>query len=267
MRCKPLAYAFIALSFLAGCKNAPEASSASTTTTGGGTAASGGKPTPGALADLKTDDLKPGKGKAAAKGDTLWVLYTGTLPNGTKFDSTADHGNQPFQVEVGAGQVIKGWDEGLVGMKVGGERKLSIPWKLAYGEMGNEKIPPKTDLFFDVTAVALVKQGEEDLVSVESQTPGTGPEVADGDTITIDYTISLPGGDVADKRKDVKVIVGKTIAIPGLDSGVVGMKEGGKRRLMIPPKAGIPYGKGKIPAQSVIYIDVQVKKVQKGKKA
>jgi len=69
--------------------------------------------------------------------------------DGTKFDSSVDRG-KPFSFQLGAGKVIKGWDEGVVGMKVGGKRKLIIPWSLAYGEQGNGRIPGYADLTFDV---------------------------------------------------------------------------------------------------------------------
>src|SRR6476646_10376578 len=91
---------------------------------------------------LKYIDEKEGTGASPTKGKKVTVHYTGWLTNGKKFDSSLDRG-QPFPVPVGAGQVIKGWDEGLLGMKVGGKRKLTIPPKLGYGESGmGSVIPP-----------------------------------------------------------------------------------------------------------------------------
>ena len=100
---------------------------------------------------LKYEDLSTGKGVAAKAGDSLHVHYTGWLANGKmKFDSSRDR-NQPFAFKVGAGLVIKGWDEGAVGMKVGGKRKLLIPAKLGYGARGaGVAIPPNADLIFEV---------------------------------------------------------------------------------------------------------------------
>ena len=100
---------------------------------------------------LEYEDLKEGTGNAVKAGDTVEVHYTGWLKaDGKKFDSSLDRG-QPFSVKVGAGMVIKGWDEGLVGIKVGGKRKLTIPAKLGYGERGaGGVIPPNADLNFDV---------------------------------------------------------------------------------------------------------------------
>jgi FKBP-type peptidyl-prolyl cis-trans isomerase len=105
---------------------------------------------------LVSEDLKQGKGTAAKTGDTVKVHYTGTLLNGTKFDSSLDRG-QPFQFKLGAGMVIKGWDEGVVGMKPGGKRKLTIPADKAYGKAGRPPtIPPNSPLVFEVELVEIV---------------------------------------------------------------------------------------------------------------
>jgi FKBP-type peptidyl-prolyl cis-trans isomerase len=99
---------------------------------------------------LGIKDLVVGKGAEAKAGDTVSVHYTGTLQNGEKFDSSKDRG-QPFTFPLGAGRVIRGWDQGVAGMKVGGKRKLTIPGPLAYGERGSPpKIPANATLLFDV---------------------------------------------------------------------------------------------------------------------
>ena len=100
---------------------------------------------------LQYEILKEGAGAAAKAGDTVEVHYTGTLKsNGKKFDSSVDR-NEPFTFPLGAKRVIKGWDEGVAGMKVGEKRKLIIPFALAYGEDGRPPvIPAKADLVFDV---------------------------------------------------------------------------------------------------------------------
>ena len=102
---------------------------------------------------LKYVDLKVGEGAIAKEGSEVKVHYTGTLENGKKFDSSLDRG-EPIALTIGAGRVIKGWEEGLQGMKVGGKRKLIIPAKLGYGEAGRPPvIPPNSTLIFEVELV------------------------------------------------------------------------------------------------------------------
>lgn len=99
---------------------------------------------------LKYVELKEGTGATPQPGQTVEVHYVGTLEDGTKFDSSRDRG-QPFSFKIGVGQVIKGWDEGLSTMKVGGRRQLIIPSELGYGSRGaGGVIPPNATLLFDV---------------------------------------------------------------------------------------------------------------------
>jgi len=99
---------------------------------------------------LIVEDINIGEGAAAAAGQKVTVHYTGWLTNGTKFDSSKDR-NDPFVFPLGGGRVIKGWDEGVLGMKVGGKRKLTIPPALGYGARGaGSVIPPNATLVFEV---------------------------------------------------------------------------------------------------------------------
>ena len=98
---------------------------------------------------LKYVDEVVGTGESPKFGKPVTVHYTGTLEDGTKFDSSVDRG-QPYEFPIGVGQVIRGWDEGLMSMKVGGKRKLIIPPDLGYGARGKGTIPPNATLYFDV---------------------------------------------------------------------------------------------------------------------
>lgn len=99
---------------------------------------------------LKYVDVVAGTGREAVSGNLVTVHYTGWLTNGTKFDSSVDR-RDPFSFPIGSGKVIKGWDEGVAGMKIGGKRKLTIPPQLGYGSRGaGGVIPPNATLVFDV---------------------------------------------------------------------------------------------------------------------
>src|SRR5262249_6894721 len=103
--------------------------------------------------DFKAEDVVVGTGKEAKDGDTVKVHYTGTLKNGSKFDSSRDR-NEPFEFTLGQGKVIKGWDKGVIGMKVGGKRTLTMPSDLGYGDKGSPpKIPPRATLLFDIELI------------------------------------------------------------------------------------------------------------------
>jgi peptidylprolyl isomerase len=105
---------------------------------------------------LKYEDIVVGKGPMPRAGQTVLVQYVGTFPDGRKFDASSDHGSAPFAFTLGAGQVIQGWDEGLSTMRVGGKRKLIVPYTLGYGPQGQPPvIPPKATLLFTVELVGI----------------------------------------------------------------------------------------------------------------
>ncbi len=110
---------------------------------------------------LQIEDIIIGEGKEATTGAKVTVNYTGTLTDGTKFDSSFDR-DEPFTFTFGVGQVIPGWDEGLVEMKVGGKRKLTIPSDMAYGEAGaGDVIPPNATLIFEIELLEVELPGTE----------------------------------------------------------------------------------------------------------
>lgn len=113
------------------------------------------------LTQLMMKDDVVGTGAAAAAGDSVTVNYVGALTNGKVFDASANHGSDGFTFALGAGQVIKGWDEGIVGMKVGGKRTLAIPAALAYGPQAvGDVIPANADLIFQVELLKVEKKAQ-----------------------------------------------------------------------------------------------------------
>lgn len=108
------------------------------------------------VTELQIEDIQLGTGQEAQAGDVLSVHYTGTLLDGTKFDSSVDRG-QPFQFQLGAEQVIQGWEEGFAGMRVGGTRRLVIPPHLAYGATERPGLPANSTLIFDVELLEIIQ--------------------------------------------------------------------------------------------------------------
>ncbi len=105
--------------------------------------------------DLQIEDLVVGEGAEVKQYDIVNVNYTGSLTNGNVFDSSLNPGRSPFRFTVGAGQVIKGWDEGLIGMKVGGKRKLTIPPNMGYGNRQTGPIPANSVLIFEIDLLSI----------------------------------------------------------------------------------------------------------------
>ena len=109
--------------------------------------------------ELIKEDISVGQGKEVTSGDTVKVHYVGTLTNGEKFDSSIDRG-QPFEFTVGSGSVIEGWEKGILGMKVGGKRKLLIPPEIGYGQYGSPpKIPGNATLIFEIDLLEISNAG------------------------------------------------------------------------------------------------------------
>ncbi len=223
---------------------------------------------------LKYIDFVKGTGEKVKAGDRASVHYTGWLTDGIKFDSSKDR-NQPFVVEVGAGRVIPGWDEGLQGIAVGGKRMLIIPAALGYGERAMGPIPANSDLIFEVEvleikeAPAIPKYKESDVKKTSSGLgyvvlkKGTGPMPQKGQTVQVHYTGWLSSGKMFDSSVErgtpFSFVLGAGKVIKGWDEGVALMKEGEKRLLIIPPELG--YGAramGPIPANATLIFEVDL---------
>lgn len=109
--------------------------------------------------ELRIEDLQPGDGKAVVKGALITTHYTGWLEDGTVFDSSVRKG-RPFQCVIGTGRVIKGWDQGLMGMRVGGKRKLFVPAQLGYGERQVGRIPANSNLTFEIELLEVLTRDD-----------------------------------------------------------------------------------------------------------
>jgi len=234
---------------------------------------------------LQYYDIKVGDGETSAEGNKVTVHYTGWLTNSTMFDSSLERG-EPFSLVLGKGQVIPGWDEGLTGMQVGGQRQLVIPADLAYGDHGaGNVIPPGATLIFEVELVEVAEGppgapeapqevAEEDFTTTDSGLQYYDFEVGDGATptegqiVSVHYTGWLTDGTKFDSSLDrgdpIQFSLGVGQVIPGWDEGVSTMQVGGKRQLIIP--ADLAYGSGGagnvIPPGATLVFEVELVDVQ-----
>ncbi len=205
--------------------------------------------------ELVTTDLTDGTGAAAVDGDTLIVQYIGVrTANCAEFDNSYDRG-APLSVTIGAGQVIKGWDQGLAGMKAGGRRQLDIPAALAYGDAppSTDVIQPGDALTFVIDAVAIIAKPDPADIPVVTIPPtpnqaeqtfideivGDGPGIESGQTVAVQLlAFSAVDGKQLDSSWEtgspLTFIPGAAQLPPGIEKAVEGMKVGGRRQVHIP---------------------------------
>ena len=205
--------------------------------------------------ELLIEDLVVGSGSPVGVGDFLIMDYVGvSYSTGLQFDASWDRGS-PFPFELGAGRVIQGWDQGIVGMSVGGRRSLTIPPELAYGEngSGSGSIGPNETLVFVVDLIASVPANlEKPTVALTSESTtelktndiseGSGATVQTGNVVYIHYVgVSASTGEQFDSSWDrgrsefIGYVSGTGNVIQGLDEGRLGMQVGGRRTVVIPP--------------------------------
>ena len=183
-------------------------------------------------------ELMAGAGSRAGRGSFVSVHYTGMLEDGTVFDSSYPRG-APFRFVLGQGVVIPGWDEGMEGMRVGGERILLVPWQKDYELLESATIKGKQNLGFEVKLLDIVRPDERDVYDVEDLKVGTGREAKEGDRVAIHYRGTYVNGmrfdDSRVRGEPVDFTIGLGHVIVGIDEGVRGMRVGGIRRLRLPP--------------------------------
>lgn len=225
---------------------------------------------------LKYTIYQKGSGVQAELGDIVKVHYVGKLANDSVFDSSRKRG-EPLRFKLGAGQVIKGWEEGISYMKVGDKAKLVIPPELAYGNREIAGIPANSTLTFDVELIGVVKPAKpfdvsgKDTISFPSglkiikvkEVP-SAIKAMNGQNVSVHYTGYLPDGKVFDSSVDrgepISFPLGSGKVIKGWDEGIAKMRVGEKARFIIPPHLG--YGAAGyppvIPENSTLVFDVEL---------
>lgn len=182
--------------------------------------------------------------KPVADGDMVWVQFTGTLKDGTVFDSTIGEDGTPYSFVMG-NDMIKGWYDGVIGMELGEERSLEVPAAMAYGDNApNDAIPANSDLYFTIKVLDIVKKGEENAYEKVDRKPGTGKVAQAGNLVTFHYEAQTILGTVFDSSRKrgspmTMRLDGSQIQPEALERAMVGMKEGGIRVVRIAPNVGL----------------------------
>jgi peptidylprolyl isomerase len=228
---------------------------------------------------LEIEDIVVGDGATASESDFITVHYKGMLSNGDVFEDSRDIG-QPATFQLGIGMLIEGWDIGLQGMKVGGQRRLVLQPELGYGEQGaGDVIPPNEVLTFEIELLEVRKMpvswdyDEADVQTTESglmyvvMQEGSGDKPEAGDRIRVNYSGYLEDGDLFDssfiRDAPFEFNVGTGAVIQGWDQGLLDMRPGEKRKLIIP--ASLAYGErgigNVIPPNATLFFDVELVEV------
>jgi peptidylprolyl isomerase len=236
---------------------------------------------------LQYIEIVKGTGPAPQPGEVVVVDYRGTLEDGTEFDNSYDRG-EPFKFALGRGLVIPGWDEGIAMMHVGGKAKFIIPPDLAYGEAGaGSSIPPNATLIFEVELLdvqpgspeAPTAVDEADYTTTDSGLKyydlqvGDGPGVEQGDVVSVDYTVWLMDSTKVtssiDRDSPAVYAAGMEQVFAGWDEGVMSMKVGGQRQLVIP--SDLAFGEeglgDTVPPNATLIMEVQLNSVSPGSPA
>jgi peptidylprolyl isomerase len=230
---------------------------------------------------LKYRITEHGDGELPKTGDRVVVHYTGKLEDGTKFDSSLDR-NEPFTFELGAGQVIKGWDEGIALLHKGDKATFIIPPKLGYGSREMGSIPANSTLVFDVELVDILPAIKIESFNIEGKASiitdsglkyylvkeGTGKQAAASDEVTVHYTGYFEDGSIFDssvkRAQPFKFTLGMGRVIAGWDEGIALMKIGDKMRFVIPYQ--LAYGEkgypGVIPPKATLIFDVDLLEIK-----
>ncbi len=225
---------------------------------------------------LKYAIVEKGDGVKLQNGMRVKVHYSGYFEDMTMFDSSHER-QQPIEITLGRGMVIRGWDEGLGYLNVGDKARLWIPYQLAYGVQGRGPIPPRSNLIFDVEVLEAVEipgatpfnTAGKDTLETESGIryiiieEGTGDKPERGSIVNVHYSGYLTDGTLFDssveRGQPFRFVIGQGQVIPGWDEGVALMRAGAKYRLIIPAELGYgERGAGPIPPNSELIFDIEL---------
>lgn len=220
-----------------------------------------------ALKDLKVEDIEVGKGPIVAEGDMASVEYTLALKDGKLMDDNVT--KLPLGVFIGSDQQPKGLQDGLKGMKVGGRRKISVPYALGFNDAeiatksGTQSIPKYSDLFYTVKLLHVVKKGEEGVYDKQFIKRGSGPAAKVGNTVSVHYTGTLLNGQKfgssREENKPIQFRLGAGSVISGWEAALKGLKVGDRVKVTLPPS--IAYGaqdKPGIGPNQVLIFDIEI---------